>query len=162
MRIILYSIIISFFSSCSNEKFRIFSKNIDQSRDYKNYMLYTPFFHGYRMSIKKSGELDFINWGKDTFYIHEVFYTEASPLMVGTIWNKKGIVNYTFIGKQRQIPGVNFVDSALISYLNQSKADIVNYYKKMPQNLVKNKFYFEKIVVKNGSFSIIERSEFEY
>lgn len=58
-------------------------------------------------------------------------------------------------------PGYNLADSPLLNFLHQ-KPNIVAYYKTLPERVVKDKFYFEKIAVRNKSFSIIEKAEFEY
>lgn len=162
MKYLLAGLFFSVTTSCSHVTFEQISKKIDQSRDYSSYKIYSPFFHPYRMAIKKNGELKFINWRNDTFYIQEVFYTEASPMMIGTIWNKKGLVNYTYIGSKREIPGIQLVDSNLIRYLYTPNTNIVDYYKKLPEHLVKNQYYFEKVAVNKNTFSILEKVQFEY
>ena len=150
-------------TSCSHKIFERLSKEIDRTRDYKYYQIYTPFFHDYRMSLKKNGELKFINWEKDTILILETFVAESSPTMVGTIWNAKGIIEYNFVGKERIMPPqIFFVDSNLIKYLKNENAKIVEYYKSLPEHTVKNGYFFEKVVITKGAFLILERKHFLY
>lgn len=162
MKLLMHLFFLNFILSCSQKTFKQISISVDSSRNYSNYKMYYPFFHPYRMELKKRGELDFINFQQDTFYIQEVFYTEASPMMIGSIWNAKGMTTYSYIGKKREQPGIQLVDSSLINFLNKKNASILEYYQNLPQRSVKNQYYFEKIEINNNGFKILERANFSY
>jgi hypothetical protein len=50
----------------------------------------------------------------------------------------------------------------LAKYIIEEKGDIVGYYKKLPQHGVKDRYYFEKIVIEKGRYRIIARAAFDY
>jgi hypothetical protein len=143
--------------------FRQISIEVDKTRDYKSYQMYSPFFHHYRMILQRKNELKFIDFKSDTIYLQEIFITESSPLMAGTIWNRNGHINYSFMGDERYPDDMMiFVDSSLAKYVSESKGDVEEYYKKLPQHGVKDRYYFEKIVIEKGMYRIISRTAFDY
>ena len=163
MRLLILFFLIVFLVSCNKNVFRQISKQVDKTRDYKSYQMYSPFFHHYRMILQKNNELKFINFKNDTIYLQEIFITESSPLMAGTIWNRNVRINYSFMAEKR-LPDdmMNFVDSILAKYIIEEKGDIVEYYQKLPQHGVKNRYYFEKIIIEKGKYRIISRATFDY
>lgn len=149
--------------SCSVGRFQKISKKIDRERNYTGYKYASPYFHPFRMKLFKNGELDFINWKNDTVYLLEAFLTESSPTISGTIWNKKNLLNYTFAGFiERIIPPYQIVDSSLLSFLNTGNEEIKDFYKSQPEHTVKNRYYFEKIILNEKEIRIVDKVTFGY
>ena len=163
MRLLILVPFTFLFVSCTHNLFRQISIEVDKTRDYKSYQMYSPFFHHYRMILQKNNELKFIDFKNDTIYLQEIFITESSPLMAGTIWNRDGFINYSFMADKRYPNDMMiFVDSSLKKYVFENKGDIAEYYKKLPQHGVKDRYYFEKIVIEKGQYRIISREAFDY
>jgi len=97
-RLILILSVVFIFYSCSNQKFIVISKKIENKCE-KNKSWKGETFHDLRSKLYKEGKFDSILSKLDTLYILETYDIESGQY-VCEMWNEQDTINFTYNNKQ--------------------------------------------------------------
>lgn len=94
MRLTVVIIMASVLYSCTSTKFINVSKQIDKNCSGNNKWKGKS-FHDLRTKLYKENKLGFLSLGFDTLYVLESYGIESGNY-IGRLWNKNGMVSYTY------------------------------------------------------------------
>jgi hypothetical protein len=91
----IFLLLVFFLSSCSQRGFVSLSKKIENECTSVKRKWAGTTFHELRAKLYNEGMLNFMNADMDTLYIMERYDIESATFS-GRIWNRKGVLNYTY------------------------------------------------------------------